>query len=351
MRMYTFDCKRILGKAKKLCALALALVLLPVLAGCDGWLSGIQERTVVPDAHATMPSVPPKGGDVAANKVPVTLYYRYKTEPYLAPYSVLLDVTNDKSIEQAVLERLIQGPDSDRYAYTALIDAETSVSVEEKRGHLEITLSQEYVDFMAALPNPWDANNDEYESELMLRRQLALYSIVDTITEMGKFGRVMIQINRGSGVAEKLRRSEAGITSMGDRAIDLISRDASWVLTARRSAELALDAFVDKDWSRFSGFIAGDVDGTSAPNASELRDLLQQRPSLISYTIAPNETVMPGGDVARKGVEQATLTLDVTFSDAVGVVTVIESVPLRMVREDGIWQIAYPSLSAMVPTP
>ncbi len=326
--------------------LATALALL-ALAGCDAGFSGVTERPLASGAASPVP-VPPQDGDVAPNRIPVTLYYRYYDEPYLAPYAAILEVTSDKSVEQALIERLIQGPDADRSEYTALIDSATTVSVAERSEYLEVTLSQIYVDSMTSLPDPWTTTAQDYENELMRMRNLALNSIINTVTEMGVHSRVMIRIDRGLGDAEKLLRSEGGFDSNMDRAIDPLPRDTSLVLTARRCAELALEELQARDWGALGGWIASaDVDGTQPP--VQLDGALNNRPALISFSFLDGETVMPLTEGSVKGIEQTVLCMDAAFRDSLGNVKEVWNVPLRMVRTGGIWQIAYASLDAAVP--
>lgn len=337
------------GFAKRalFCALAIAIAL---LAACDSEIiTGLGERTLPPDAQSTPAAVPPGGGDVAIGTMPVTLYYRYNDEAYLAPYVVELELPGDKAPEQALIERLLQGPDGADGNFSMLIDPNTQVvSIQERTDHLEITLSQEYLEYLTIRLGRYDADSEEYEEEVRLRKHLALYSIVNTVTEMGRYSRVMLMIDRGSGVVDKLKRSEAGIDALGSRAIDPIGRDTSCILTVDRCAALVLEALRDKQWSRLGGLVAtSDVDGTVAPYSDELADILQARPSLIEFTIAQEETFMPraGGEEP----EQAVLSVNLKFRDALGNLIERGNIPLRFLRRSGIWQITYTSLDAMIP--
>ena len=332
------------------CWLALCCMILCAGAGCGlDAISGVQERTFPPDANASPLPIEPVGGDVAPGKLSVTLYYRYNSEPYLAPYPAQIEATGDKPLVQTLLEQLIQGPDGAYSEYSALIDPRTRVlAIQEKNGYLEVTLSEQYFDSLTPRQSQWDAGSELLEAETRLRKQLALYSIVNTITEMGRYSRVMIMIDRESGIVDKLKRSEAGLEQFAERAIDPLGRDISCVITLNRSASLAMDALRDREWSTLGLLVAAvDIDGSLAPYSDELAGALQSRPALIDYEISGEETIMPGR--TEQGIEQAVLRVDVRFRDALGNIIQSDNIPLRMVRQTGVWRIPYASLDMLVP--
>ena len=91
------------------------------------------------------------------------------------------------------------------------------MSVKEQSGYLSVTLSEKFLEKMS----------QSIESEEM-RRRLAVQSIVNSITSIGNYSRVLILIDEsGNGNGERLTYAEAGWEDKGERTIEPLSLDDS----------------------------------------------------------------------------------------------------------------------------
>ncbi len=324
---------------------ALAVCLL-ILASCSmPLLGGVTERSPEPGAASLKP-VPPQGDEVPTGELECMLYYRYKQEGLLAATTARLRPTPSISIEQAIVERLIQGPGEGRYDLTASIHPQTRVlSVRENNGYLSITLSEEFL-MVPGTTGAWEMPEGTYVDQTLINRQMAVYSIVNSITELGVHSQVMIQVAENtSGSSARIKRQQAGFSSSREQPINPLTRDTSLIYTAERSLRYALDALVGRDWETLSAYIAvRDVDGEAAPT----RELLPEQfgsLALIGYSLHEERTQTPDGT-------QTTICVDCTFRETTSSTTrtvAYESVPLRLVRDTDIWRVAYPSLRALIP--
>lgn len=321
---------------KRIIALLAGLMLL--LCGCNSaFFGGVSERTPPGSEAQTPPPVPPSGDVVPGGQVRATMYYRYKSEPYMAAMVADLLPTANKGVEQMIVERLIAGPGAEYQDLAQTIHRDTKVlSVSEHHGFLSITLSAEF------LLSP--DGSSEMGQEYLLQRRMAAYSIVNSITELGLHSRILLLVDTmGTGEGERISRIQAGLETQEEQPIEPLLRDTQLIFTAEKTLELSLAAYRQKDWETLNSLIAvRDVDGTESPGRENLPERLANRMTLLEYTVQGGITVLPDGS-------QATMNVDCTFADAQGQPQIYKSLPVRLVRDSEIWHVAYPSLDAMLP--
>lgn len=319
----------------KRCLIGL-LMAFTLLSGCSSTLfSGVAEREAPSQAPGLLLDVPPAGESTSSGQVGATVYFRYKVESLMAPVYVNLTPTAGKSVEQLIVERLIQGPDAEQQDLTKSIHSDTRVlDITQYNDFLAITLSKEF------LQPPAGQREDSAQ-----RRLMAVYSIVNSITEMGIHSRVLIKVDSsGSGTdGERISRQQAGFLTQEDLTIEPLAREIDLVYTPEKTLRLALEAYRQKDWDGLNNMIAArDTDGTQAPSRAELSEVLGQRMTLLEYTLGEGTTVWQDGS-------QATVNVDCTFSNAAGQPQIHTMIPLRLIRGNEIWQVAYSSLEALLP--
>ncbi len=320
---------------KRICCLALVLALMPMAAGCSGpFFGGLAEREdgLGDDAY-TEDILPESLDDAYAGKITATLYYRYLTEAVLTGVEREFSVTAEKTLEELAVQALIDGPPETQYQFGALIDQDTRlVSVKAQSGYLSITLSSEFLEPM-----------DEDIDREALRRRLAVQSIVNTVTAIGNYSRVLILIDQnGTGNGERLTYAQAGWEEYGDRTMEPMARDTSAILTPEYVLGTVLDAIVEKDYERLELFLAQrDYDGKVCPPRADLIEALGAKASIVSFALAGAANV--SGDGTR-----AVASVDITYIDANGHTSVLEDLPIRMMRED-VWKVSFPSLETMFP--
>ena len=229
------------GRTRLLCALLCTLLL---LSGCTrSYYGGIAEREDGDAAAYTEDILPESQDNAYGSKVTATLYYRYMAEDLLAAVEQEFTVTAEKTLEEMAIQALIDGPKDTQYEYNALISSETEiVSVKEQSGYLSVTLSSEFLDEMV----------QDIDGEAT-RRRLAVQAIVNTVTGIGNYSRVLILVDEtGSGNGERLTYAEAGWEEYGDRTIEPMARDTSVILTPENALEIVLRSLVEKEIGRAS---------------------------------------------------------------------------------------------------
>ena len=197
-----------------LCALFLCLI----LSGCQSGFFGVSERQDTPP-EGFSDAILPSGEGFSEGYMQATIYFGYIGEDLLMPLSWDFTLTADTTIEQTILEALIEGPAQYGLSTTALINPNTRViSVKQQHGYLAVTLSNEFLE-------PID-NRALTESE----RRMAVYSIVNSLTELGTHSRVLLLVDKQqNGTGARLTAEEAGLSGQG--ALEPLQRDLSMILT------------------------------------------------------------------------------------------------------------------------
>lgn len=315
-----------------LCA-ALCVLLLPA-AGCSRqYYGGIVERNDGA-ADAYTEDILPESQDRAyGSKVKATLYFRYMAEDMLAAVEQEFTVTAEKTLEEMAIEALIEGPQSSQYQFNALISDDTElISVKEQSGYLSVTLSKEFLEEMV-----------QDIDEEATRKRLAVQAIVNTVTAIGNYSRVLILVDEnGTGNGERLTYAEAGWEENGERTIEPMARDTSVLLTPENVLDIVMRSLLEKDYDRMEYYLAErDYDGVARPTRAEWVEILEQKVSIASYSITGQTTISPDG-------ERAVVPVSITYIDTGGHMTELTDLPIRMMHED-VWKVSFPALDTMFP--
>jgi len=307
-------------KAKRIIFL---LMILLAFSGC-----GAEKRNI----PANTPAINPNAQAANKNTEEVTLYFSYRGENLLAGETRKINVPVNEKTEAAVIRELIAGPSADRDGLCGLFWGDVKlVSVDSVGDILFVTLSKDFVSTSPAKPALEDGGFAE-------QKKLAIYSIVDTIVEMGNYSRVQIEVDReGSRIGERITRSEAG---WGDDSsyLEPLGWEESIILTPAKTLQEALASFDKKDWTRLYDFTAyTSPDGTQKPDMNAFSSALSAPGNILeSYQIT-------GTSVSHNG-KKAMVTLDYSINTRAGDTVNKTKVPVIMVRENDIWKLSYTSL-------
>lgn len=314
--------------------LALLLALALALTGCSRqYYGGITERTDGVDSAYTQDILPESQNSAYGQQIGATLYFRYLSEDLLAGVEQQFTVTAENTLEQLVVQALIDGPQDTQYQYNALINPDTRlVSIKEQSGYLSITLSSEFLDRMG----------QDIDQEAT-RRRLGVLSIVNAVTAIGNYSRVLILIDENNtGNGERLTYAEAGWEELGDRTIEPMERDTSVILSPENVIDIVMSAIVEKDYERLEYYLAAvDYDGATRPTSTGVADALAGKASIVGYSLDGPATVSGDG-------ERAVAMLSITYIDAGGHTAQLTALPIRMLHED-VWKVSFQALDAMFP--
>lgn len=306
--------------------LMLLVVCVFVLAGCTTNLSlNGSTATSVPGVQSRLPEA--QAPAALDTRETATLYFRYLSEPFLAPESRIVTASPSRAWEMTLLTALLSGPGSHSTELTALFPAGTQVLSTVTQGRtLFVTLSKEILS-----PYPDDASVSPAEQQL--RRQLCMQSIVATITENCDIDRVQILVEQTGASSGSLRLQESYflVEPSSTQLVGPMTRNDDLLLTPGRTMELICSLWQSRDWQRLYQYIARRDPSTGAerPSYRDFVTAMENLPMLSGYAIA-------GGSVSLSG-DQATYTLAATTLQNSRETSHQGSI-LRLCRENGLWR-------------
>jgi spore germination protein GerM len=309
-------------------AAAAVLIMIMMVAGCAANAPGKPVNT---------PEINPKAEAATKDTSNVTLYYCYRGQSLLAGETRKIDVPVSETLEEAVVQALLDGPSADRDELKGLFwDGVKRVSVSSNEDILFVTLSDEFIS-----TDPSEAVLEE--GGIPDQKRLAIYSIVNTLVELGKYSRVQIEVDReNTETGERITRGEAGWLDDPEAYLEPLSREAPLILTPENTLVKALEAFASKDWTGLYDFTAyNNPDGTIKPDINAFSNALSAPGNdLESYKVTSTNVLYDG--------KTAVVMLDYTIKTRAGDSIVKTLVPVIMVRNNDIWELTYTSLVNML---
>lgn len=301
-----------------------AIILIMMTAGCS---QPKQSNT------SNTPAINPNAEAANKDTAEVTLYFSYMGENFLAGETRTINVPVNTKTEYAVIQELLAGPSTGRDDLTGLFWGNVKlVNVDSVSDILLVTLSN---DFVTTSPPKVSLEDGSIADQ----KKLAIYSIVDTIVQMGNYSRVQIEVDREvSKIGERITQGEAGWAGDASTYLEPVAWDGDLVLTPENTLTEALKSFGTKDWTRLYDFTAyNNPDGTVKPDISAFSDALSTPGNLLqSYKVN-------GTNVSADG-QKAVALLDYTISTRAGDTIERTDIPVVMVRENDIWKLSYTSL-------
>lgn len=311
-----------------------AALLLPLLTGCaPQYYGGIEERTDGLEGAYTQDILPRSQDNAYGDKVTATLYYRYLSENMLAGVEQEFHVTAENTLEEMVVQALIDGPQDSSYQYNALVNPNTElIAVKEQSGYLSVTLSGEFAERMDE-----DINADAE------RRRLSVQSIVNSLISIGNYSRVLILVDDdGNGIGERMTYAEAGWEDKGERTMEPMELDASVILTPENVLKIVMTALVEKDYERMEYFLAvQEYDGEMRPGYAEMSAALAEKASVVGFELSGPAVVSGDG-------KRAVALISVTYINKAGKTAELTGLPIRMLHE-GIWKVSFRALQDLFP--
>ena len=314
------------------------LVLLLFLNGCASFSVESVTVTALPGLEQEQPGT--DTSDVAVSRSTVILYFRYGSEPYLAAESRMLTYEPTAGREKTILTALLAGPGSNTRGLSSLFPSGTNVVSATMNGRtLFVTLTEEVLDNLPDEPADW--REDPYwRVEVPLRRQLAMQSIVATVTENCDADNVQIMLetsdqNNGSLrlPVRYFRNEESGTDLQGP-----MERNEELILSPGVTAEVICRLRNERNWDSLYEYVA-DRNAETGQDRPDYKDFVM----LMEQTARISTAEISGGSI------------DITGTHAVFSVhaQVIDGAQLRdpgtgvikLCRENGIWKITMEQLT------
>jgi len=344
----------IMTKVQKSIVFLILISMTTFFVGCSvgSWESPAKEQENISSnrqggQEGNAPPISPLSEKVSNEEMDVTLFFRYDQEDYLASDTRTIKVVAIERVEKVVVEELIKGPNPGKLELTPLIHPSTKVvAVSDNNDYLFITLSREFLEPPMEVPENWQEDKNWVE-EVNRTRKLAVYSIVNTLTELGRFNRVQILIQRDidDERGERPKRKEMGFTDGNEEQqntlLEPLARNTELILTPINTVEAMLNAFMEKDWGKVYQYTASkDANNISKPEDNDFKSTMSSLdPTLENFQVRDEHVSNDG--------QNALVTIDFSIKMKDGKVFEKTYIPIKLVREKEIWKVIFPSLSSI----
>lgn len=333
-------------KSKILVLIILVLLLSLELTGCYDVIY-LNEQS---DTAATTEPISPYNENSKTKTINAVCYYAYNEtedssgQEYLVSEVHSIDYSSG-NYEKALLNELVIGPDQKSKDITSVIPKGTTfkiISKEEDR-FIAVILSSKFLTPPSTYPTDWASRSDYVERFNRVKR-LAVYSIVDTLTESGKYDRVQILIDYDdTGIGRIPAKGEMGFTDGGNQyeLLEAMYRTTNIIFTPENATKTIMYYLKNKSYANLYEMTAlVDLDGNKKPTQEEFIKTLENLKINVADYDATNGSTAPDG---------STSTVLLKGEITIGVGTAkktkyFENTTLRLIEEDGIWKIQYNDL-------
>ncbi len=321
---------------KKLRFPALLLILL-LLTGCTSEPLAPLSVTSAPQED-DVPAPESSTADIEQQSV---LWFRFGDEPLLAAEEHTISRLPNESYETALLKALLSGPVLGSASLTALFPSGTRiVSTVRQDDLLFVTLSSQIMNRLSDEPENW-RSDASWRTEIPLRRQLAMQSIAATITENTTVQQIVILVEPNGDVTDsiRLRQTYYTLDSADSSLAEPLVRDESLLLTPANTLNVILTLLKSQDYARLYRYVAQeDPDtGEDKPSSDAFAEAFRASAALVSFSVS-------GGNVFGS---QAVFTLS-GLTTKNGMDQTISGRVVHLCRKNGIWQISFSQLLALV---
>ena len=319
----------------KKASLALGLALMLALLSACAQVANPLERaqaTAVPglDMRLHVAQADPSGDEMHR----VTLYFRYLDEPLLAAEEREITVRKDESLEMAIVQALLEGPAAGRGELNRLLPEDVEVESVVSRGETLFVTFSDALLRTGELPADW-ATRAEWSEEAPLRRQLAIASIVASITDSAPYGGVQILVHRQGQAQESLRLENSFFLSGQQGLSEPQHRREKLLLTPGNAMAAMQQAWQEKNWERLYRYVsAAESGGVARPGEADFRQAMDALPTLLHAAASAGVT---DGSSAVVCVTDERRLPD-------GTQTAREAFPVLLQRESGVWRVTYVQL-------
>ncbi len=318
-----------------------AWILIPVLlvlTGCAARTLPVPEATLVPGTDPTLPDAAVE--ETVRVTEERTLWFRFLDEPYLAPETRAVAQQSGQSEEMAVLSALFAGPGTQYVELGSPFPEGTRVLSTYRSGRtLLVTVSREWLNPFPDEPEDWQYD-PVWQTEVPLRRKLAMQSLVATVTDSFDVDEVVVLLEQGEVLSASLRLPQSWfMDGGGDEPADAQTRDDACLLTPSVTADAIMTCWLRRDWQRLYRYVAA-VDPYTGEARPAYRDFVADMENCAPLTSAS----CLGWSVSRDG-GSCTVSLRVELRGDDGGARTLDARVIRLHRSGGVWKISMQSLT------
>lgn len=265
---------------------------------------------------------------------PVTRYFRYLDSALLAREQRELIYPRTGSLEMAIIAALIDGPGTLSPALSPLFPPGCQVlNVLREEGRLFVTFNEA---LMGRYSDEALISSADYrQGEGLLRRRLAMASLVNSLTESGQYSSVQVLVRGETYIATSMRLSQRYYLEDSDALPPPLSRQESYVLSPQSAAGILMAAWQSMNWRPGLRLLeaGNDAGAQPLPSEHELLRIVDGAPKLLHYSVSP-------GIVALDG-QSAVVSLSYRLRYPDGREAEHSDMPLKLLQRHGLYSVPY----------
>lgn len=302
---------------KRILCVFMAAFMLFAFAGCKN----NQNQTEV---------IQPTNRNIKTPTMGIPLYFGYKNQPYLCAELREIPTSYEASMEQLAISELIKGPANSADLYP-LIPSGTTATVSGVSDTLFITLSSEFLDTM---PGENKNNSSAGQTSILDRRRLAVYSIVNTVTEIGGYSRVQILISdRQNPSGYRPKMYDVGfVPADNGKFLDTLPRSPEMILTPQNAASNLFSLMQEKQWESVFKCLDQSTSQAQAPMSAFDFESAAAKSNIIIESFSINQNVTYN----QNGIALVNVNYTIRGNSAS---TEYTQVPIKLILTDNIWHI------------
>ncbi|NLC32729.1 MAG: GerMN domain-containing protein [Clostridiales bacterium] len=266
------------------------------------------------------------------SNISVPLYFRYKNTAYLAREMRDINIARTMTVHLALINALLSGPGSLSPQLSPLFPSGTqALSVVAEDETLFITFNDK---ILSRYSDEALIFNAEYsQGEGKIRRQLAMASIINTITENSPFTKVQVLVRQENYVSTSMRLSARYYLLDEDSLPPPLTRQEEYILTPQVSARIFLEGWQNREFTSSLRIVRSSTDQSTSdlPTEFDLRQSFEQAPLLEEFNITPGVVSIDG--------QSAVLSISLKILTDEGEERFIQNRPLHLVMREGIFTI------------
>lgn len=264
-----------------------------------------------------------------------SLYFANSNYTNLVAFFTNIDVPVSSTKEYVALKALIAGPSARNTSFSPVINPSTSIiDISENENILSVVLSKEFLDFSFIPDTVQDAESRNYI------KQLAVYSIVNTLIDISGKGKVQLLVDRYSnGYGRRIYMSEVGFT--GDRILEAMSRNNRIILNSNRTLENICNALSLENYDEVYKYL-------SVSEKDSIKGDLNSFKTWISALNIKFDTYIIVEQIDQNNIYDKLIVIDYSLIDEEGNRREFFNVPVHLKKENGLWKIPYSMLEALL---
>ena len=321
--------------SRKLRRLALLLIGALLLSGCT---SSPPDTLVRKDTDASQ-LVSADTRALSPDASAATLYFRYGDSAYLAPEERVLQVERNETLEKKLVQALIDGPAATHSHLHPLFPPGTEIlAITNQEDTLFITFNEALLSRYSDEPS--DISQEPWKTEFSLRRHLCMDALTATLTEAGLCARVQVLVYQENNQSTSLRL-QAGFfdRTRNDTLLPPLTRNEESIFTPHNAASAILNAWMIQDWPSLYALTAKADILDPRPDEQSAYQAFSSARALTGFLLSPGNVAASG----RRAVLSANLAMRADGRDLS-----LDSYPMHLCREEGLWKIPYSRLITMM---